>query len=151
MSGASLGVASAEIPTSRQRLFVRYLLAVLIDLLVLNLFVEHWQHVVVDSFSVSLLVAILLQILLRLTLAVEGRVATVFAGRSGGAWKAARYFSAWLVLFGSKFLMLGAVDLLFGDAVAFSGPLHGVVAFIAVVVVMLLAEELAVRIYRRLE
>ena len=46
--------------------------------------------------------------------------------------------------------MLGAINFAFGDAVLFSGPLHGVLAFIAVVVVMLVAEELAVRIYRRL-
>jgi hypothetical protein len=46
--------------------------------------------------------------------------------------------------------MLGAVDFAFGDALAFHGPLHGVVAFIAVIVLMLAAEEVAVRIYWRL-
>jgi hypothetical protein len=46
--------------------------------------------------------------------------------------------------------MLGAIDFAFGDEVAFGGPLHGVVAFIIVVVVMLAAEEITARIYRRL-
>ena len=46
--------------------------------------------------------------------------------------------------------MLGAVDLAFGDDVEFSGPVHGVVAFIVVVVVMLIAEETIVRIHRAL-
>ena len=32
------GVASAEIPSNRQRLFLRYFTAILIDLVVLNLF-----------------------------------------------------------------------------------------------------------------
>ena len=35
------GVALTEVPTNSQRLFVRYLLATLIDLTVLNLFDEH--------------------------------------------------------------------------------------------------------------
>jgi hypothetical protein len=46
--------------------------------------------------------------------------------------------------------MLGAIDFAFGDDVLFTGPLHGVVSFIVVVMVMLAAEEGAVRIYRRL-
>ena len=46
--------------------------------------------------------------------------------------------------------MLGAIEFAFGDNVLFTGPLHGVVSFIVVVVVMLVAEEFAVRIYRRL-
>jgi hypothetical protein len=46
--------------------------------------------------------------------------------------------------------MLGVIDFAFGDVVLFTGPLHGVVAFIAVVVAMLAAEELLVRFYRRL-
>ena len=61
-----------------------------------------------------------------------------------------RYFSAWAILFGSKFMILAAVNLTFGDEVTFGGPLHGVVAFIVVVVAMLGAEEGISRVYRRL-
>ncbi|MGD8533014.1 MAG: hypothetical protein PVG80_06650, partial [Gammaproteobacteria bacterium] len=56
------GVASAEIPTTRQRLFNRYFTAILIDLVVLNLFVEYSEHVRIDSFTISLLAAFLLQV-----------------------------------------------------------------------------------------
>ncbi|MEM8767808.1 MAG: hypothetical protein AAGE43_10215 [Pseudomonadota bacterium] len=143
-------VASAEAPSGRQALFARYLVAILIDLTVLNLFDEYWQQVSIDSFSVSVLTAILLQVLLKLTLAFEHRVALFFTRRAGALWRFLRIFCAWLILFGSKFLMLGAIDLAFGDLVSFTGPLHGVVAFIVVVVVMLVAEEGVVRIYRGL-
>lgn len=151
MSESKAGVLLAEVPSDRQRYFVRYLTAILIDLLVLNLFAEYWQHVSVSTFSVSLLVAALLQVLLRLTLQLEAVVAGLFEGRSGAGWRSARFLSAWLILFGSKFVMLGILDFAFGDLVAFSGPLHGVVAFIVLVVTMLAAEELAARIYRSLE
>lgn len=142
--------ASAEVPSSRQRLLVRYLIAIFADLVVLGLFAEFWAPVSIGSFSVGLLTAVLLQMLLQATLSLEHLVAAWFSKRQGTAWNVARYFSAWLILFGSKFVMLGVIERLLGDSVRFSGPLHGVVAFIVVIVGMLVAEELMVRIFRQL-
>ena len=144
------GVALTEVPTNSQRLFVRYLMAILIDLTVLNLFDEYWQHVTVNSFTTSIFAAVLLQVLLKATLALEHKVATFFNARSGAMARFLRLFVAWLILFGSKFVMLGAIDFAFGDEVEFAGPVHGVVAFIIVVAVMLAAEETIARFYRRL-
>ena len=144
------GIALTEEMNNSQKLFVRYLVAVLIDLTVLNLFDEFWDLVTVGPFSISVLAAILLQVLLRATLLLEHKVADYFNSKSGGFARFMRYFTAWLILFGSKFVMLGAIDFAFGDDVLFTGPLHGVVSFIVVVMVMLVAEEVAVRIYRRL-
>jgi hypothetical protein len=150
MSEEIRGVALTDVPSNTQRLYSRYLTAVLIDLTVINLCAEYWEWVSLDSFTVSMLAAILLQVLLKVTLALEHKVAGVFEGRTSAAARFLRLFTAWLILFGSKFVMLGAVDFAFGDALAFHGPLHGVVAFIAVIVLMLAAEEVAVRIYWRL-
>ena len=136
--------------STKQRVFVRYFTAILIDLVVLNLFVEYWRHVEIDSFTISLLAAILLQLLLKLTLVIEHRIGEFFKARPGAMAKFLRIFCAWLVLFGSKFVILAAINLAFGDDVTFGGPLHGVAAFIVVVVVMLVAEEAIVRFYRRL-
>jgi hypothetical protein len=145
-----LRAASAQTPSNRQRLFLRYFTAILVDLVVLNLFVEYSEHVAVDSFTVSLFVALLLQILLKLTIALEHRVAAFFNARQGGFAKFMRFFSAWLLLFGSKFVILEALDLVFSDSLRFGGPLHGLVALIVVIITMLLAEEAIVRFYRRL-
>jgi len=150
MSQAQSDVASAEAPSNGQQLFLRYFTAILIDLVVLNLFAEYWEHVVVDSFTISLLTAVLLQILLKLTLALEHRVGEYYKARSFVGVRVLRILSAWLILFGSKFVMLAVIDRAFGDDMYFGGPFHGVVVFIAVVVAMLLAEELMVRFYRRL-
>ena len=144
------GVALTEVPTNSQRLFVRYLMAILIDLTVLNLFDEYWRHVTVDSFTISILAAVLLQVLLKATLALEHKVAAFFNAKQGVVAKFFRFFTAWLILFGSKFVMLGAIDFAFGDDVAFAGPVHGLVAFIAVIVAMLAAEEVVIRFYRKL-
>ena len=143
-------VASAEVISTKQRLFLRYFTAILIDLVVLNLFAEYWRHVNVDSFTVSLLAAVLLQVLLKLTLVIEGHVASYFNSKAGLKARIMRFASAWAILFLSKFVILGAVYFAFGDSIVFGGPLHGVAAFILVVVVMLAAEEAIVRFYNRL-
>jgi hypothetical protein len=150
MKTEALMPASAEAPSDGQRLFVRYFTAVLIDLVVLNIFVEYSLHVNIDSFTMSLLAAVLLQVLLKVTLVIEHRVAAYFKARPGRLMTFFRWFFAWLVLFGSKFVILEALSFTFGDKVRFEGPWHGIVALIIVLVVMLVAEELVSRLYRRL-
>lgn len=135
---------------NRQRVFVRYYLAILIDLVVLNLFVEYTGSVRIDSFTTSLFAAILLQLLLRLTIVAEHYAAEYFKAMSGGFAVFMRYFSAWLLLFGSKFLILEAIAFAFDDNVQFVGRFHGVLVLIAVIVTMLAAEDLTARIYRKL-
>jgi len=131
--------------TIRQQLFVRYFTAVLIDLTVINLFDEYWDYVVIDSFTISLLTALLLQVLLKITIKIEHRIGDFFRAKPGIHAKVLRVLSAWAVLFGSKFAILEAVNIAFGERVVFSGPFHGIVAFITVVVVMLVAEVSVVR------
>jgi len=121
-----------------------------VDLVVLLLFAQYWEHVHVSSFTVALLAAVLLQILLKLTIVAEHKVAAFFNARPGGFNKFMRYFGAWVVLFGSKFVILEAVALAFGDRLRFGGWFHGIVALIVVVVVMLTAEAAIVWFYRRL-
>ncbi|QSX75597.1 hypothetical protein HIV01_003435 [Lysobacter arenosi] len=140
----------AEPPSNKQRLFVRYYSAILIDLVVLNLFDEFSDKVHIESFTVSLMAALLLQILLKLTIALEHYVAAFFKARPGGFMTFMRWFSAWLILFGSKFVILEAISFAFGTDVRFDGRWHGLLVLITVIVVMLIAEEVVVRIYRRL-
>jgi hypothetical protein len=150
MSSNVIMPVTAEMPSTKQRLFIRYFSGILIDLVVLNLFVEYWKNVSIDSFTTSLFAAVVLQVLLKLTVAIEHKVAGWFTGKTGGLMTFLRFFSAWLILFGSKFVILEALTLAFGDNVRFDGPLHGIVALVAVIVVMLVAEEAMVRLYRKL-
>jgi hypothetical protein len=137
-------------PSSRQRGLFRYILATLVDLVVLGLFAQYWDRVRVESFTVMLLAAALLQLLLKLTIALEHRLAAFFNARQGGFAKFMRFFSAWVVLFGSKFVILEALSFALGDGLRFGGPFHGIVALIVVVVTMLAVEAVLVIFYRRL-
>ena len=149
--GEKLMPASADFPSDKQRLFVRYFTGILIDLVVLNLFDEFSDRVTIDSFSISLLAAVLLQFLLKLTIAVEHQVGKYFRARTGRTMVFLRFFFAWLVLFGSKFVILEALSMVFGDKVKFTGIFHGMPALILVVVARLVAEEAVARIYRQLK
>ena len=148
--GGSLWETFEHTPSPRQRAFMRYFTAILVDLAVLQLFAEYWEHVHVSSFTIALLAAVLLQILLKVTIVCEHKVAAFFNARPGGFNKFLRYFGAWVVLFGSKFVILEALVFAFGDRIRFGGWFHGIVALIVVVVVMLLAEAVIVWIYRRM-
>ena len=142
--------ATANIHSDRQRLFMLYFVGALVDLVVLGLFDQYSDKVFVDSFTTMILAAVVLQLLLKATIAVEHKVASYFKAKSGGFWKFMRFFCAWLVLFGSKFVILEALALAFGENVKFEGVFHGIVWLIIVVVTMVIAEEIVVRIYRRL-
>jgi hypothetical protein len=149
-ASASLWDTFEHTPSLKQRVFSRYLTATLINLVVLGLFVEYWEHVVSGSFTIILLASVLLQALLKLTIVLEHKVAAFFNARPGGFNKFMRFFSAWVVLFGSKFVILEALVFAFGDRLRFGGPFHGVVVLIVVVVTMLVVEAVLVKLYRRL-
>lgn len=140
----------ADPMSNHQVFFIKFILAVLVDLVVLGLFNEYWEYVVMDSFSLALIAALLLQVLLKLTLIFEHKVAAYFNKKSGTLPKIMRFLSAWAILFFSKLIMLEAINRAFGDHVLFLGPFHGVIAFIVVVVAILVAEGVISKIYKSL-
>ena len=76
--------AVANIHSDRQRLFLLYFVGALVDLVVLGLFDQYSDKVFVDSFSTMLLASVVLQLLLKATIAVEHKVAAYFNSKSGG-------------------------------------------------------------------
>lgn len=134
----------------RQQLFLRYVFFILIDIIILNLFNEYWDLVFIELFSISLLTAILLQLLLQTTIMIEHRVANFFKGKPGIKNIIFRVLSTWAVLFISKLVILKVISLSFGDSVLFSGPIHGLVSFIVVVTVIIVTEQMFLWVYRSL-
>jgi membrane protease YdiL (CAAX protease family) len=149
-NGDQLMPAAAGIPSDRQRIFLLYFVGALVDLVVLGLFDQYSDKVFVDTFTTMLLASVVLQLLLKATIAVEHKVAAYFNAKSGGFNRFMRFFCAWVVLFGSKFVILEALSFAFGENVKFEGVLHGIVWLIIVVVTMVIAEEIVVRFYRKL-
>ena len=137
--------------TQKQLLFLKYTLIVLIDLVVLGLFNQYWDLVFIETFTIAMFTAMLLQFLMQVAMKIEHIAADYFfGGKTGTHVKIMRGVSAWAIIFVSKLVILKALSIAFGSSVLFSGPMHGVVSFIVVVTGIIIAEQVVMWIYRSL-
>ena len=107
----------------RQRLHARPedVIDVFVYVVVLNLAVEYLPSVISESFSLSLLTALLLKIALEVVLLLKGHIVAGLRAANTRRAKAAIGVVLWVVAAGSKFVVLTLVDLVFGDAVSLGG------------------------------
>ncbi|GAA1854118.1 hypothetical protein GCM10009836_37700 [Pseudonocardia ailaonensis] len=94
---------------------------VAVYVVVLNLFVEYLPQVISETFTLSLVTAVLVKLVLEAVLAVKDRIKRRFREASGLPGKVGAALLLWAVLFGSKFLVLEAVDLVSGGRVELGG------------------------------
>lgn len=107
---------------------------VFVYVVVLNLFVEYLPAVISETFTLSLLTAVLLKAVLEVVVAVKNRLKGRYRRASGAAGKVVAGVLLWLVLVGSKFVVLECVDLVFGDRVSLGGffPVTGLILVLLV-------------------
>jgi hypothetical protein len=132
--------------THNQQRFASWMTDVLVYTVVLNLFVEWSDAIVIDSFTISILTAVLLKWLLDVIKGLEHRVAAFFGAREGQIYRVLGAVSAFGILFLSKFVILEVVDIVFGEHV----ELGKLLDLIALIVAMIAARLVMDRIYRRL-
>ena len=94
---------------------------VFVYVVVLNLFIEYLPAIVSETFTLSLLTAVLLKGVLEVVVVAKKRVVTRFRQASTRAGKVVAAILVWAVLFGSKFLVLESVALVFGPRVSLGG------------------------------
>ncbi len=138
---ASLRSTELTTVSRRQQVFAAGVLNVLVNVVVLNLFVEFAEEVVIDSFVISVLTAVLLTAMLSVIVRFEHRIHHFFFERH--SWRIAGVVAIWIVLFGSKFLILEVIDIVFGDHVSLGHLLE----VILIVVAMMIAGQLMQTIY----
>ncbi len=113
---------------------------VFVYVVVLNLTIEYLPAVLSESFTLSLLTAVLLKVALEVVLIVKKQVVTRFQAATSVRVKVTAGLLLWLTVAGSKFVVLGLVNLVFGDAVSLGGFVS-----VTLLVVALLASRSAVR------
>ena len=141
-----MGPAEPRTITSAQARFISWVSEVLVDIVVLNLFVEFVKTVVIDSFYISILTAVLLKLMVDAVKGLEQRVSASLAAKQGAAWKPVRFLAVWLILFLSKFVILEIVDVVFGSHV----ELGSFIEIAAIIVTMLAANAALQALYRGL-
>ena len=139
--------ATQETYNNLQRIYVRYVMATLIDLVVLGLYSRYWDAVVISSFTIALMAAVVLQITMQIALNVEHVIGKYIQTKAKKNARKIRIFTAWATLFVSKLLILGLLSFLFADNVHFIGIMHGVIPFLCVVFTMIGVEALNRKIY----
>ena len=119
---------SEDAPTPVDPRIAAAVVDVFVYVVVLNLFVEYLPRVLSETFTLSLLTAVLLKVVLEVVVAAKNRVKARFRAASTPWGKVVAalllwlvLFLLWLVLFGSKFVVLEAVDLVFGSSVSLGG------------------------------
>lgn len=140
----------SRVLNNHQRLYVGYMNVILLYLTIINFCDEYWAWVHISSFSVSLLVSILLVAGLAFFIKLESKVAEHFKSKPGTKAKVLRGISSYIILVGGKFVLMAVIAILFGDLVLFSGPFHGAVAFIGLVTAVLVADGIMKKIYSSL-
>lgn len=88
---------------------------------VLNLAAEYLPLVITETFTLSLLTALLLKIVLEVVLRLKNRIKGRFKAAASLPGKILAGLLLWIVLVGSKFVVLEAVALLFAGRVQLGG------------------------------
>ncbi len=132
--------------TRAQHVFAEWMTAVLVYTVILNLFVEHSSAFVIDSFSISVLTAVVLKALLVIILRFEHRVAAFFKAREGRVYRILAIGLTISILFFSKFIILETIDIIFREQV----EIKGFIPLVALIIALLIGEQLVFRIYERL-
>ena len=118
---------------------------VFVYVVVLNLFVEYLPRVISETFTLSLLTAVLLKGVLEIVVAAKNRVKARFRQASTPMGKVVAAVLLWVVLFGSKFLVLEVVALVFRDRVS----LGGFFSVTAVILVLLVSRAVVRRLLQQ--
>jgi hypothetical protein len=132
--------------TPRQLTFVGWTMTLLAFIVVLNVWVEINDRVIIDSFILSIATAAVLLALVVLILRFEHRTKRWFASHEGQLYRVLGPVSTLAILFLSKFLILEVVDIIFGQHV----ELGGLLDVIVLVLLLIVAQKGMVAIWRAL-
>lgn len=110
---------------------------VFVYIVVLNLAIEYVPSVISESFTLSILTAILLKVSLEVVLKFKAAIVARFASATIGRGKALWALALWVLAAGSKLVVLELVAFMFGDAVS----LGGFVPVTALVICLMLARS----------
>lgn len=138
--------ANTLVLTRAQAWYADWSIDILIYTIVINLFVQYVDAVVIDSFAISLLTAVLLKVMLVLLSKVEEPVSEYFRSKGTAAAKAVGTVAVIAIIFTGKLLVFEIVTLVFGDEV----ELGSFPQELALIITMIVARELMNRLFDRL-
>ena len=134
-------------PNQKQRVFLDYTIDILLYTVILGTFAEYTPWFYIDSFSLILLTAVVLKIVLASIISLEHAVTRYFNKKEGTIFKILNIIIVFSILFFSKFLIIELIDILFGSHV----EIQGFVPLVLLIITMIVSRKLLVVVYKRLE
>ncbi len=130
----------------RQEIYVDWSLDLLLYIVILNLFAEYSDAFYFETFTVTILTAIVLKAFLILIMSLEHRVTSYYKKKEGKIYKYLNIISAFLILFLSKFVILEAIDIIFRHRV----DIYGFIPLVVLIITMIAARKLMEFVYKNL-
>ena len=143
-----MATPKAETVTRAQEIYFSWTIDILVYIVVLNLFVEYLPSVIIESFTVSILTAILLKAMLEIITRLELRVLHWFKQREGRKYWIVGLIIGESIIFIGKIVILLVVDLVFEEDVQLGGLIEVIVLVVAMVVVRYLMHWIYLRLGR---
>jgi len=141
MEGELLPAASKN-----QKLFIDWTLDLLIYIVVINLFAQYSSNIYFENFSISILTALVLKILLYLIINLEHKVSIFFKSIENKLSKTLNVIVSLSILFLSKFLILEIIDIIFGEYV----EIKGFIPLMVMIILMIVARKTFEKIYNKI-
>ncbi|MFT3879851.1 MAG: hypothetical protein QM703_09345 [Gemmatales bacterium] len=123
----------------KQQVFTEIVVGTLIYVVVLGFFRDYTDIVTANSFTTIFLAAFVLQILTYLTFLLKKRIIAWLKDKPGALYRVLTFFCVWLVLFLSKFVFIGVLDLLFSQYIY----VHGFFGILFVVLSVTILHKIA--------
>lgn len=108
-------------PSGRATVDPAHVVDVFVYVIVLNLAVEYLPRVITETFTMSLITAVLLKLVLEVVLLIKNRIKVRVKATTSVPVRVANALLLWAVLVSSKFVVLEMVAFLFGDSVRLGG------------------------------
>ncbi|MBP7820640.1 hypothetical protein KA025_01480 [Candidatus Saccharibacteria bacterium] len=133
-------------PTNKQVLFQNMFVGILLYTVVLGFFNDYTDILHTGTYSVTFMVAVVMQILTYLTFALKDQVVNWFKKKGESYNKLALALSIWAIMFFSKFVFLGAISVIFKDEVEISG----FVGLLLIIASLTIAQKIVEEVYEKL-
>lgn len=130
----------------RQLIFLDWVFDVFIYTIVLNLFAQYSEDIYFETFTISLLTAIVLKAIMFVIIGLEHRVTKYFNKKEGQIFKVLNVIIVFLILFLSKFVILEIIDIVFREKV----EIYGFIPLVAMIITMIVVRKGIERIYKGL-
>ncbi len=141
MSASEIKPANAK-----QELFQNMFVGILLYSVVLGFFNDYTNILHTGTYSVTFMVAVVMQILTYLTFALKDQVVNWFKKKGESYNKLALALSIWAIMFFSKFVFLGAVSIIFKDEVEISG----FVGLLLIIACLTITQKIVEIVYEKL-